>query len=170
MNTLLTKYGAVILPAILTLLGTLQLFLADDIISGEEGGQLIVLSAGLVITYFVPLLKSGWAGALKTGMQVLVAIGMLIIPLVQGGLDTQALIAFVFTALNALATEIGVQARTEPVVAEVLADGTAVITSLPVATATRPDGTVEVGIFHSREDDALVLDEDADEVRPGEVK
>lgn len=111
MNTLIQKYGAALLPAAITLFGALQVVLQDDVIDEVEGGQLIALVATLVVTYLVPLTNTSWAGVLKTGAAILGAVATLIIPLFNGGADWNSIIVVALAVLNALATEIGVQAR-----------------------------------------------------------
>jgi len=104
------KYAAALLPAAVILFGAVQTVIADDVVSETEGGQLIALIAGLVATYFVPLVSGVWAGALKTGAALLAAVATLVIPLVTGFSWTELLIVGI-AALNVLAVEIGVDIR-----------------------------------------------------------
>jgi hypothetical protein len=106
------KYAAAILPALIVLFGALQTALADNVVDQVEAGQLLALVAGLITTYFVPLLSGRRAGLLKTGAAVLAAIATLILPLIFG-FTWQALVIVALAALNAIATEIGVQSRVE---------------------------------------------------------
>jgi hypothetical protein len=157
MNTLIQKYGAALLPALATLLTTFQLFRQDGVIDETERGQFLILIAGLIVTYAVPLVKGRWAGALKTGAQLVAAVGMLVFPLISGGFETDALIVFALALVNALLTEIGVQARTdEPLTAE------AQVIEIDEATARILSG--EAAIDRQADNDDLVLDEDNDEV------
>lgn len=110
--SLFRKYAAALLPAIIVLLGALQTGLADGRIDETEGGQLLALVAGVGVTYCVPIVHGWWAGALKTGFAVLAAIATLIIPFITG-FSWQALVIIALAALQAIATEIGVNARTE---------------------------------------------------------
>lgn len=110
--SLFRKYAAALLPAVIVLLGALQTALADNVIDATEGGQLIALLAGVGLTYFVPLLAGVWAGALKTGFAALAAIATLIIPFITG-FSWQALVIIFLAVLQAIATQIGVAARTE---------------------------------------------------------
>lgn len=112
---MLRQYAAAILPAIIILLGALQTALADGIVDVTEGGQLIALTAGVGGTFGVRLVEGRWAGLLKTGCAILAAIATLIIPLVLG-FSWQALVIVALAALQALATEIGVQWRTKPLI------------------------------------------------------
>ena len=109
---MLRKYAAALLPAIIILLGALQTALADNTISRVEASQLIVLVAGVVATYFVPLAKGAWAGALKTSMAILAAIATLLVALIID-FTWQALIIVALAGLQVLATEIGVHVRTD---------------------------------------------------------
>ena len=106
------KYAAVLLPAIIFLLGGVQTALADGVIDRVEAGQLIVLVGGAIATFFLPLASGAWAGALKVGSAVLVAGGALVIPLVFG-FSAEALVIFALAVLSAVATEIGVESRIE---------------------------------------------------------
>lgn len=106
----LRKYAAALLPAGVILFGAVQTAIADGRVTNEEGGQLIALVAGLVVTYLVPLVGGRWAGLLKTGSAILAAVATLIIPLIAGFSWTSLLIVAI-AVLNALATEIGVNVR-----------------------------------------------------------
>lgn len=107
---MLRHYAAAVLPAIIILLGALQVALADGVIDVTEGGQLIALVAGVGGTYLVRIIDGPWQGAFKTGFAILAAVATLIIPLVIG-FTWQALVIVALAALQALATEIGVQVR-----------------------------------------------------------
>ncbi|MFN4000858.1 hypothetical protein [Microcella sp.] len=109
---MLRKYAAALLPAIIILLGALQTALADNVIDQVEAGQLLALVAGVITSYLVPLSAGRWAGLLKTGAAVLAAVATLLIPLLVG-FTWQALIIVALAALQAIATEIGVNVRVE---------------------------------------------------------
>lgn len=109
-TTPVKKYLAALLPGIIILFGGLQTALADERIDATEGGQLLALTAGVLLTYVVPIVGGKWAGLLKTGSAILAAVATLIIPLVLG-FSWQSLVIFALAALSALATEIGVQVR-----------------------------------------------------------
>lgn len=104
------KYLAALLPGIIILFGGLQTALADERIDATEGGQLLALTAGVLLTYVVPIVDGKWAGLFKTGSAILAAVATLIIPLILG-FSWQSLVIFALAALSALATEIGVQVR-----------------------------------------------------------
>lgn len=106
------KYAAALLPGVVTLLTALQVMYGDQRFDLTERGQLIVLVAGLLLTYVLPLLsKFKWAGALKTGAAILAAVGTLIIPTFFTHFDGGAILVFLLAVVNALGTEIGVQMR-----------------------------------------------------------
>lgn len=107
---MIRKFAAAIIPAAVTLLGALQVAIADGAVDQTEAGQLIALVAGVAVTYFVPLLSGAWAGGLKVGASLLAAVATLIVPLFTG-FTTEALVVFVLALLNALGTELGVAAR-----------------------------------------------------------
>lgn len=108
------RYAAALLPGVGVLLTALQVMYGDNRFDETERGQLIVLVAGLVLTYVLPLLKKfKWASVLKTGASVLAAIGTLIIPTFFTGFTGNTLLIFLIALVNALATEIGVQMRTD---------------------------------------------------------
>lgn len=121
-SSLFGKYAAALLPAIGILFGALQVILADDTIDDTEKGQLIVLVAGLVGTFILPLVK-GWrfAGVLKVGAAVVAAVGTLIVPLFSG-FEASTWLIFGVAVLNALAAEIGVDMRKELIVAQAASD------------------------------------------------
>lgn len=104
------RYLAALLPGFIILFGGLQTSLADDRIDAVEGGQMIALTAGVLITFVVPIVDGRWAGLLKTGAAMVAAVATLIIPLILG-FSWQALVIVALAALSALATEIGVQVR-----------------------------------------------------------
>lgn len=106
----LRRYAAALLPALVILFGALQAAIADGIVSETEGAQLIALVAGLIATYVVPLVAGAWAGLLKTGAAILAAVATLVIPMFTG-FSWTALLIVAIAALQALATEIGVQVR-----------------------------------------------------------
>jgi len=111
---MLKKYAAALLPALVILLGALQLAIADGLIDETEGGQLIALVAGLVLTYVLPIVENArWKGALKTGAAIAAAAAALVIPLITG-FTLEGLLIFAIAVISALATDIGVELRTDP--------------------------------------------------------
>lgn len=127
------KYAAALLPGFIILFGGLQTALADDRIDSIEGGQLLALTAGVLVTFVVPVVDGRWRGLFKTGSAIFAAVATLIIPLVLG-FTWQSLVIFALAALSALATEIGVQVRSEPIDAGEATPGTV----LNITTAQDP--------------------------------
>ncbi len=115
----------VVVPSqFLTALLTLGLIVVAALQSALVGGidtvealQLVALLAGGVVTYFAPLLKSGWAAGFKVVGAVLGAILIAVIGVVEanatgGPLWTAETVTLVFfAALNALAAQFGVDKR-----------------------------------------------------------
>lgn len=106
------KYLAALLPGIIILFGGLQTALADERIDSTEGSQLLALTAGIIVTFVVPIVDGRWRGLFKTGAAIFAAVATLIIPLLLG-FTWQSLVIFALAALSALATEIGVQVRAD---------------------------------------------------------
>lgn len=108
---MLKKYLPPLLQIAITLLGAFVI-IPQDQLGWASVVQLGILFAGAVVAYLVPLLDGPWAGGLKTGMTVLIAllsgVGSYII---AGELTPVAVGLVVLGALNALATEIGVEVR-----------------------------------------------------------
>jgi hypothetical protein len=128
MSTIFQKYAAALLPFFILVVGASQTVLQDP-----KNLTVIVtfaiLVAGAVATYIVKLLPGGWQGGVKTGIAILTTILSAVLPfLLPGGFTPGANLPVVAVAiLNALATEFGVQIRTDPVVSGgVVADPTSV--------------------------------------------
>lgn len=128
------KYLAALLPGFIILFGGLQTALADDRIDAVEGGQMIALTAGVLITFVVPIVDGRWAGLLKTGAAMVAAVATLIIPLILG-FSWQALVIVALAALSALATEIGVQVRRDVNVPEAIANDSTVAVAAAAAAS-----------------------------------
>lgn len=80
--------------------------------------QLVALIASSAVVIIVPLVHTKWAGALKTGLDLAFAIIVILIPFVglwvNGTRVTQAAVVLIVIAIvKALATEFGVQVRTD---------------------------------------------------------
>jgi hypothetical protein len=124
------KFLAALLPGIIILFGGLQTALADERIDSTEGSQMLALTAGIIVTFVVPVVDGRWRGLFKTGAAIFAAVATLIIPLLLG-FTWQSLVIFALAALSALATEIGVQVREAPIDAGEAGPGTVVnITTL----------------------------------------
>jgi len=114
----LQKYAAALLSIAIVVLTAFVAIPQNDL-TPTALAQLGILGLGSVVTYLVPLLDKAWAGALKTGAAVIAAILAAVIPFLTTGEITMAQIAIVILAgLNALAVEVGVQIRKEPLIVQ----------------------------------------------------
>lgn len=89
-------------------------------ITTVESLQLLGLFVGAVVTYLVPILKSGWAAAGKVGGAVLGAVIAAAIPvfdLANGGtgFTAETITMIAFAGLSALAAQFGVDQRLDAV-------------------------------------------------------
>lgn len=108
---MLQKYATPILSFLLFLLGALR---AADAAGFDRAAQiqLVVLFIGAVATFFVPLVRGPWAGAIKTGLAIIAALLVLAAPyIVQGYISNSQLILFGLAAVNAVATQLGIVIR-----------------------------------------------------------
>lgn len=103
------RYAAAVLSILITLAGAVA---ALNQVTWPIIVQLAILTVTAFTTYLLPLIPQGWAGAAKTGTEVLGAVLTAIVPFVIAGHITGPQIALVLlAALKALGTEVGVQAR-----------------------------------------------------------
>jgi hypothetical protein len=118
MNTVFQKYAAALLPFFILVVGASQTVLKAPI-DWNATITFGIVVAGAVATFIVKLVPIKWQGALKTGVAILTAILSALLPFVlPGGFDPSVNWPIIIVAvLNALATELGVQVRTDPVVA-----------------------------------------------------
>lgn len=144
MNTLLQKYSAALIQFLIVLGGAFQIMLPQ--ITADEAWQLVAIAAGAVATFFLPLSQGPWKAALKTSASVLAAIAVTIIPFVVPGGDFNgaSLVIVVLAALNAVASELGVNLRLDGVrtaLANPAVPNATVIASDPsaVAAVTGPE-------------------------------
>lgn len=108
-----TRYLAVLLPAAIIIIGGLQAIL-DNPGNWIVIAQFALLVIGTGVAYFVKLVPDAvWQGRLKTGAQLVTVVLTAVIPfLLPGGFDPSVNITLiVLAALNAVATEFGVQVR-----------------------------------------------------------
>lgn len=80
--------------------------------------QLAVMIISSAVVIIVPLVKATWAGALKTGLDIVGAIVVILIPFiglwVNGAPITRdAVVLIIIAIIKAAATEFGVQVRTD---------------------------------------------------------
>lgn len=121
---ILNKYLAGFISVVVVLLTAFQAAVQGGL-TPTETWQLIGLGIATFASVFVPLLESGWAGALKVGAAVIGAGITALIPLLNGQWDASSVTIVVLALFNALATQLGVNARVDSarkVVAESNAD------------------------------------------------
>jgi len=105
------KYATAIFSLAVLVIGALQVAVATGI-TPTAIAQLIVLALGGVITYVVPLVPGKWAGLLKTGIAILAAVIVLVIPYITAGhITLDQILLVVVGAINAAATQLGVNIR-----------------------------------------------------------
>jgi len=80
--------------------------------------QLAAMLIGTFVVIFVPLLKVAWAGALKTGLDLVSAAIVIFIPFVALWISgtpvtRDSVMVIVIAFIKAFATEVGVQIRTD---------------------------------------------------------
>jgi hypothetical protein len=140
MNTAFQKYAAALLPFAVLVIGASQTVLhAGFNLQVDIPFAVIVL--GAILTFVVRLLPAGWQGGLKTGIAIVTTILSAALPFVlPGTVHLSASVPVVVVAiLNALATELGVQIRTNPIDAGTAVPGVpADVSSLPAAAAVPP--------------------------------
>ena len=105
------KYATAIFSLAVLVIGALQVAVATGI-TPTAIAQLVVLALGGVITYLVPLVPGKWSGVLKTGIAILAAVIVLVIPYITAGTITlDQILLVVVGAINAAATQLGVNIR-----------------------------------------------------------
>lgn len=114
MSSIISKYGAAIFSFAITLL-TIVSSLKDT--SFASLFQLIPLIITSLLVLIVPLIKGPWAGAIKTGIEIIGVIAVLLIPYVVAGTITVPQLLVVGVAiLKAVATQLGIIIRLDPTV------------------------------------------------------
>jgi len=111
------RYAAAFLPLAVLVLGVLD---AAQRAGGSLFGwqtiiQLVILLATTGASFWLPLVPGRWAGALKTGAAIVGAVASALVATIPDGgqFTTATLILFLTAAVKAVATEIGVQIRTD---------------------------------------------------------
>src|SRR4051812_3779564 len=103
------RYAAAIISILITVIGAVA---ALNQVSWPIIVQLAILTATSVTTYLVPLLPTGYRGAVKVGLEAVGALLTAIIPFVIAGTITGPQIAIVLLAvLKARGAHVGAQAR-----------------------------------------------------------
>jgi hypothetical protein len=107
----MSKYSAALLHILFVVLSALTAAL-DHGLNPATIVQLIILTVGAVVVYFVPLLDSKLSGILKVGASALTAALSVLAPLLlQGHITPAQWITIVLAALGALGVGVGVSAR-----------------------------------------------------------
>lgn len=124
-----TKYLVALVSVTLAVLNALQTALASSGLDVGEVAQLVAILAGATIAFVVPLIAGPWRGALKTGAAIVAAVAAALAPLLLTGTITpEQWVTVVIAGVNVLATEIGVQIRTDAVQSALRAiDGTEMV-------------------------------------------
>lgn len=111
-----TKYLVALVSVTLAVLNALQTALVSNGLDAGEIAQLVAITAGAFATFFVPLVAGPWKGALKTGAAIVAAVAVALAPLLlTGTIAPEQWVTVVIAGVNVLATEIGVQIRTDSV-------------------------------------------------------
>lgn len=80
--------------------------------------QLVALAVSSAVVIVVPLVHTAWAGALKTGLDLVGAVVVILIPFVAlwvngSPITRDAVVLIIIAIVKAAATEFGVQVRTD---------------------------------------------------------
>lgn len=109
---IVSKYLTGFIQVVILILGALLAALEDGL-TLVEALQLVALGVGAIVTYWAPLLDKGWAAALKVLGAVIGAVIAALIPLLAGEWNASSTIIVVLAAINALATQLGVDVRVD---------------------------------------------------------
>ncbi len=144
-NTIFGKYAAALLPFFVLVVGASQTVLhAGFNLQVDIPFALIVL--GAIVSFIVKLLPRGWQGGLKTGIALTTTVLSAVLPFVLPGTFrlSESLPVVIVAILNALATELGVYIRVNPLIDAGTAGTTpSVITNVTnVAPAAVGSGTI----------------------------
>ena len=105
----MSKFASALLSVtiiLITALAAVEEYTVDAI------AQIVILLAGAIVTYIVPLVEGKWAGRLKTGAAIVAAVAAALAPLlISGAYTPQAIFVVILAGLNALAVEVGVGIR-----------------------------------------------------------
>jgi len=80
--------------------------------------QLVAMTISTFVVIFVPLLKVAWAGVLKTSLDLVGAAVVIVIPFISlwltgAPVTKDAIVLMCIAFIKAVATEVGVQIRTD---------------------------------------------------------
>lgn len=110
-----TKYLVALVAIILAVLNALQVAVVGGI-ERAEVAQLVIVGAGALIAIAVPLVPGKWAGLLKTGLSIVIALATALAPLlITGTITLEQWITVILAGVQALAVQIGVSVRTDSV-------------------------------------------------------
>lgn len=117
MNIIITRYSSTLLPLAVAVLGILQAAQSAGkatLLDWQTLTQIALLLAGTGVVYWLPLVNSRWQGALKTGAAIVFAVVSALVAVAPDGHFTKSNLILVVTAVvKAIATELGVQIRTD---------------------------------------------------------
>jgi len=142
-NTLFSKYAAALLPFFVLVVGASQTVLhAGFNLQVDIPFAIIVL--GAILSFIVPLINKAWQGGLKTGIALATTVLSAVLPFVlPGTVHLSASLPVVIVAvLNALATELGVYIRVNPLIDA----GTAGATHSVITTVTNVTGATTASL------------------------
>ena len=118
MNPVLQRFAPSVLSFLVLVVGGVQVAVAAGPITPVVLAQLVVLVLTTFTTWLVPLVGTRWRGKVKTGVELLGVAVTLALPFIATGAITWSQLLLVLVAfIKAGAAELGVQMRTEPVVA-----------------------------------------------------
>jgi peptidoglycan/LPS O-acetylase OafA/YrhL len=148
MNTFFSRYATTLLPLAVGVLGILQASQAagtGTVLDWQTLTQIGLLLLGTGVVFWLPLVDARWHGAAKTGSSIGFAILSALVAVIPDGHFTKANAILVITAVvKAVATELGVQIRTDA--AKVIdareSTAVAVVTSLPASAMPGADALV----------------------------
>lgn len=119
MNLTSSRYASALLPLLVGVFGILQAAQAagtGTLLDWQTITQVVLLLVGTGVVYWLPLVDARWQGAAKTGAAIVFAVLSAAVAIVPDGHFTKANAILVLTAIvKAVATELGVQIRTDAV-------------------------------------------------------
>lgn len=116
MNTTLNRYAPALLSFLVLVFGGLQAAVASGPLTWVVLAQLAVLTLTTATTYLVPLVGETWRGKVKTGVELVGVVLVLLLPYIAVGRITAAEVLLVAVAvIKAGAAQLGVIIRTDPV-------------------------------------------------------
>lgn len=116
MNTTAKRYAPSVLSFLVLVVGGLQATVATGAVTWVALAQFAVLVVTTATTWLVPLVDGPWRGRLKTGLELLGVVIVLVLPYIATGRITPAEALLVAVALiKAVGAQLGVLIRTDPV-------------------------------------------------------